>query len=164
VVPPLNFAMVAPGIYRSGFPNQRSHQFMLGLGIRTIIYLANDPKQSALDQHTQFALQNGITFKHYRLHHNNLPLEEMDIATVTEVLAILTNPTASTTGTQQYQHQHQHPVLVHCNKGVRRVGCVVGCLRRLQMWSMAAILDEFQRFSGDKIRINDQEFIESFDL
>ncbi|OLY84663.1 putative tyrosine-protein phosphatase [Smittium mucronatum] len=37
LVPPLNFGMVAPGIYRSGFPNLRNHNFLLSLGLKKIM-------------------------------------------------------------------------------------------------------------------------------
>ena len=33
----------------------------------------------------------------------------------------------------------------------------MGCLRKLQGWSMASIFDEYRRFSGAKLRIADQE-------
>lgn len=58
--------------------------------------------------------------------------------------------------------KRNHPVLIHCNKGKYRVGCLVGCLRRLQGWSHISILEECARFAGDKIA--DEEFIEMFDL
>lgn len=58
--------------------------------------------------------------------------------------------------------KRNHPVLIHCNKGKYRVGCLVGCLRRLQGWSHISILEEYARFAGDKIA--DEEFIEMFDL
>jgi tyrosine-protein phosphatase SIW14 len=58
-----------------------------------------------------------------------------------------------------------HPVLVHCLKGKvslslnpqHRVGCLVGCLRKYQGWSLSSIFDEYRRFSGVKLRIADQE-------
>jgi protein tyrosine/serine phosphatase len=28
-----------------------------------------------------------------------------------------------------------HPILIHCNKGKHRTGCLVGCLRKVQCWS-----------------------------
>jgi hypothetical protein len=37
VVPPLNFAMVAPGVYRSGYPNKRNFPFLRRLGLRSIM-------------------------------------------------------------------------------------------------------------------------------
>ena len=33
-------------------------------------------------------------------------------------------------------------VLIHCNQGKHRTGSLVGCLRALNHWSMAAIFDE----------------------
>ena len=37
VVPPLNFAMVAPGVYRSGYPNKRNFPFLRRLGLKSIL-------------------------------------------------------------------------------------------------------------------------------
>ena len=28
-----------------------------------------------------------------------------------------------------------HPLLIHCNKGKHRTGCLIGCLRKVQHWS-----------------------------
>jgi len=39
----------------------------------------------------------------------------------------------------------------------------VGCLRKLQHWSLMSIFDEYQRFAGKTVRIADQQFIELFD-
>ena len=50
-----------------------------------------------------------------------------------------------------------HPILIHCNKGKYRIGCLIGCLRKLQKWSLASIFDEYRRFSGSTLRIADQE-------
>ena len=44
-----------------------------------------------------------------------------------------------------------------------RAGCLVGCLRKLQHWSLMSIFDEYQRFAGKTVRIADQQFIELFD-
>lgn len=53
---------------------------------------------------------------------------------------------------------------MHCNKGKHRVGCLVGCLRKLQQWTLTAIFDEYQRFAGQTVRIADQQFIELFQV
>lgn len=39
VVPPINFAMVAPGIYRSGHPNKKNSGFLRGLDLKGIMYV-----------------------------------------------------------------------------------------------------------------------------
>ncbi|KAJ3106158.1 tyrosine-protein phosphatase siw14 [Phlyctochytrium planicorne] len=55
-------------------------------------------------------------------------------------------------------------VLIHCNKGKHRTGCLVGCLRKIQHWSFTSIFDEYRRFSHPKSRSMDQQFIELFDI
>lgn len=37
LVPPLNFAMVAPGVYRSGHPNKNNFPLMRKLGLKVIV-------------------------------------------------------------------------------------------------------------------------------
>lgn len=56
----------------------------------------------------------------------------------------------------------RHPVLIHCNKGKHRTGCLVGCLRKVQRWSLTSIFDEYRRYAGTKTRDLDQQFIELF--
>lgn len=43
-----------------------------------------------------------------------------------------------------------------------RSGCVVGCLRQQQGWSMASIVSEFEQFSEPEGSFSDLQFIESF--
>jgi len=56
-----------------------------------------------------------------------------------------------------------HPILIHCNKGKHRTGCLVGCLRKVQGWGLSSIFDEYIRFAQPKARIVDQRCIELFD-
>lgn len=37
VAPPANFGMVDKGLYRSGFPDAGSFEFMRGLGLRSVV-------------------------------------------------------------------------------------------------------------------------------
>lgn len=39
VVPPINFSLVVPGIYRSGHPNKKNFSFLRRLGLRGIMYV-----------------------------------------------------------------------------------------------------------------------------
>lgn len=54
LVPPENFAVVCPGVYRCGFPKKRNFSFMETLGLRTVLYVdvpalgsKSDPPQNA---------------------------------------------------------------------------------------------------------------------
>ena len=56
-----------------------------------------------------------------------------------------------------------YPVLVMCNLGRHRTGTVIGCLRKLQRWNLSAILEEYRRYAGPKVRVMNEQFIELFD-
>ncbi|PWY98367.1 hypothetical protein BCV70DRAFT_202145 [Testicularia cyperi] len=146
VVPPLNFNMVSRGIYRSGHPNERNFEFMRRLNLKSIMYLGNEDYRSNV---VGWARGEGISIFHFRLAINKEPMAEMDGTDVTAALNVILNRANS-------------PILIHCNKGKYRVGCLVGLLRRLQGWSHTSIFEEYSRFAGTKI--SDLEFIEVFDL
>ncbi|OAY80092.1 putative tyrosine-protein phosphatase, partial [Ananas comosus] len=56
-----------------------------------------------------------------------------------------------------------HPILIHCNRGKHRTGCLVACLRKLQSWCLTSVFEEYRRFAADKSRLSDMRFIEMFD-
>lgn len=55
-----------------------------------------------------------------------------------------------------------HPLLIHCNAGKHRTGCVSGCVRKLQGWPLVSIFSEYLHFTGSKPRLADQMFIEMY--
>ncbi|GAC72991.1 molecular chaperone Prefoldin, subunit 3 [Moesziomyces antarcticus T-34] len=146
VVPPLNFSMVSRGIYRSGHPNERNFEFLRRLNLKSVMYLGTEDYRSNM---TSWTASQGIQTFHLRLAINKEPTAEMDEADVVRALQLILQPA-------------NWPMLIHCNKGKYRVGCIVGLLRRLQGWSHTSIFEEYTRFAGTKI--SDLEFIEVFDL
>ncbi|KAI8813249.1 protein-tyrosine phosphatase [Cladochytrium replicatum] len=146
VVPPLNFAMVAPGVYRSGHPNRKNFPFLKKLGLKSVMYLCTDDYS---EDNLKFFAENNITIFHVKIESNKEPFEEIDHGLMEDALLKMLDI-------------RNHPILIHCNKGKHRVGCLVGCLRKLQNWGMTSIFDEYRRFTGVKYRIVDQEYIEVF--
>jgi len=57
-----------------------------------------------------------------------------------------------------------HPVLVCCTSGIFQTAPLVGCLRRVQNWSLTAILDEYRAFAGPRGRLTHEQYIEFFDV
>ncbi|OAV93025.1 hypothetical protein PTTG_02825 [Puccinia triticina 1-1 BBBD Race 1] len=108
--PPPNFAIVAPGIFRSSFPKPNTFNS----------WLNSNYGQSFPEDKIRLALRQVLDVRN-------------------------------------------HPMLIHCNKGKHRTGCLVGCLRKLQHWSSTAIFDEYRRYAFPKSRNMDQQFIELFD-
>ncbi|OZJ01751.1 hypothetical protein BZG36_05244 [Bifiguratus adelaidae] len=139
--------MVESGVYRSGHPNVQNLPFLRRLKLKTIMYLAMEDPTAEM---SHFVEVSGIQLLHYRMEGNKEPFIEISTSDVQHALTTLLD-------------QRNHPVLIHCLKGKHRVGCLVGCLRKMQQWSMTSVFDEYRRFADTK-GLADQEFIETFDI
>ncbi|WAR52418.1 hypothetical protein PtB15_1B860 [Puccinia triticina] len=145
--PPPNFAIVAPGIFRSSFPKPEHFQFLAQLKLRTILTLVQEPYPLELVKHYESV---GIKLIQYAIPGNKEPFVHIPEDKIRLAL-------------RQVLDVRNHPMLIHCNKGKHRTGCLVGCLRKLQHWSSTAIFDEYRRYAFPKSRNMDQQFIELFD-
>jgi len=149
-IPPNNFSPVERRLYRSASPLPMSFPFLKLLGIKTIIWLASeDPNDLVLD----FVDDNDIRLEHLGLLTEGIkPWDPIHTSTVQEALELIID-------------LDNHPVLMCCGMGRHRTGAVVGCLRKLQGWSFASLVDEYQRFTGLKSeRSNVELMVENFDL
>ncbi|KAK2377346.1 Phosphotyrosine protein phosphatases superfamily protein [Trifolium repens] len=147
-IPPLNFAMVDNGIFRSGFPEPSNFSFLQTLGIRSIIYLCPEPYPEA---NMEFLKSNGIKLYHFGIEGHKEPFVNIPEDTIREALKVLLDV-------------RNHPVIIHCKRGKHRTGCLVGCYRKLQKWCLSSVFDEYQRFAAAKARVSDQRFVELFDI
>mmetsp|Transcript_32629 Transcript_32629/g.103986 ORF Transcript_32629/g.103986 Transcript_32629/m.103986 type:complete len:265 (-) Transcript_32629:31-825(-) len=145
-IPPINFSMVEKGIYRSGYPNKKNVPFLEKLGLHSIVYLCPEPYP---EQMASFLSGNNIRVFHFGIEGNKEPFVEIPEDMIRKALKVL-------------QDKRNHPILIHCNKGKHRTGCLVGCLRKCLHWSLTSIFDEYRRFAGTKVRMLDQQFIELF--
>ena len=145
-VPPENFARVCEGIYRSSFPRIENFEFLKSLGLRSILCLI--PEEYPIEN-SKFNESNGIRFYQIGLSGNKEPFVKIKPELVTEAIKILISP-------------ENQPVLLHCNRGKHRTGCIVGCIRKLQKWSHSMIFDEYRKFAYPKERPLDQQFIEMY--
>jgi hypothetical protein len=59
VIPPVNFELVAPGVYRSGFPTRRNIEFLHRLGLRSVLRLSVREKKYSPEVSAFFA-DNGV--------------------------------------------------------------------------------------------------------
>ncbi|XP_039155476.1 LOW QUALITY PROTEIN: tyrosine-protein phosphatase DSP1 [Eucalyptus grandis] len=146
--PPLNFAMVDNGIFRSGFPDCANFAFLQTLGLRSIICLCPEPYPEA---NMEFLKSSGIKLFQFGIEGYKEPFVYIPEETIREALKVLLDV-------------RNHPVLIHCKRGKHRTGCLVGCLRKLQRWCLSSIFDEYQRFAAAKARVSDQRFMELFDI
>ncbi|BAF10171.2 LOC128684019 [Oryza sativa Japonica Group] len=147
LVPPLNFAEVNDGIFRSGFPAADNFAFLLSLKLRSIVYLCPEPYP---EENTRFLEQNGIKLHQFGIDGSKELLVNIPEEKIREALKVILDV-------------RNQPVLIHCKRGKHRTGCVVGCLRKLQKWCLTSVFDEYQHFAAAKARSTDQRFMELFD-
>ncbi|XP_011100367.1 probable tyrosine-protein phosphatase At1g05000 [Sesamum indicum] len=146
--PPLNFAMVDNGIFRSGFPDSANFSFLKTLNLRSIIYLCPEPYP---DANVEFLRLNGIQLFQFGIEGYKEPFVNIPEDKISEALKVTIDV-------------KNHPLLIHCKRGKHRTGCLVGCLRKLQRWCLTSVFDEYQRFATVKARVSDQRFMELFDV
>ncbi|EIT78324.1 hypothetical protein AO1008_09299 [Aspergillus oryzae 100-8] len=97
-----------------------------------------------------FLRENGIAHFRIIVQANKDPEEKTPDHVINGILEILLN-------------KANHPILIHCNKGKHRTGCVVACFRKVQGWNLRDVLDEYLSYSWPKSRALDERFIEAFD-
>ncbi|CAM8888903.1 unnamed protein product [Rhodiola kirilowii] len=148
LVPPFNFSMVEDGIYRSALPQPPNLPFLKTLKLRSIIYLCPEPYPV---ENSQFLESNGIQLFQFGIEGTKESSVSDLNNSITEALKVIIDV-------------RNHPVLIHCKRGKHRTGCVVGCLRRFQKWCLSSVFEEYQRFTGEKSRVTDMQFIEAFDV
>jgi len=150
--PPVNFAMVDVGVYRSGYPSVENLPFLKKLRLKSIVYLCPEAYPAVNDT---FVKQEGIRLYQLGIEGNKeTETDEVcrDILAdiIKRALRVVLDPM-------------NHPLLIHCNKGKHRTGYLVGCLRKLQGWCMAAVEDEYGKHAGSKVRALEVEFMRQFD-
>ena len=145
--PPLNFGLVAPGIYRSGMPGRNSVAYLRRLGLRTLVRLVDGPAYPPAVEEWIAAARVAVI--DCRVGTNREPLVAMDGGALAEALAAAQRP-------------ERQPVLVHCLRGQRETGVLVGCMRQQQRWSLVATFDEYRRFAGSAASLLDLQTIELF--
>jgi len=146
-VPPTNFGAVLSGaVFRSQFPLPENFSFIKSLKLKTILTLVPEPYPKP---YVQFLEDNGI--KQIRVHvPANKEVVKIEATTMLQALGVVLD-------------RKNYPLLIHCNKGKHRTGCVVGCFRKVLGDSMDSILNEYHTYAGKKARKLDEEFISGFD-
>jgi tyrosine-protein phosphatase SIW14 len=58
----------------------------------------------------------------------------------------------------------KYPLMLHCNHGKHRTGCVVGVIRKISGWETSNVLDEYKAFAEPKARECDLDYIKTFQV
>lgn len=74
VIPPANFAMVCPGVYRSGYPKPMNHSFLKSLKLKTLIFMCPEDCDEA---NRDFCKQSGIVILQFGIQGNKEPFSDI---------------------------------------------------------------------------------------
>ncbi|KAJ9138600.1 Tyrosine phosphatase [Pleurostoma richardsiae] len=143
---PLNFGVVVPGVYRSSFPKEGDYPFLKSLELKTVVTLV---QKDFPETYEPFLKANGI--KHYVFDMKGTKKEEIPMKTMKAILRLVLD-------------RQNHPLLIHCNHGKHRTGCVVAVVRKVSGWDLSTILDEYKSYATPKVRECDTKYITDFEL
>ena len=143
---PVNFQTIGPGLYRSSYP-QPPHFYELDkLNLKTIVTLV---PQTLPEPYAKFISRNEITHHHIPILANKDPDIYTSDDTICKVLELMLD-------------QSNYPMLIHCNKGKHRTGCVTASFRRVTGWTFEACVAEYEQYAKPKDRALDKVFIGRF--
>lgn len=143
---PDNLAVVVPGIYRSSYPQTEHHEYLKRLGLKTIITLVS---KGFPDGFEAFMQENDI--RHVLINVEATKRADIPDSTLHSILNIALDTV-------------NQPVLIHCNHGRHRTGCVVAAIRHWQEWPCERIMDEYKHFAEPKARPGDLDYIANFNV
>lgn len=141
---PANFGTVVPGIYRSSYPKDADYAFLQQLKLKTIITLVD---KELPETFVPFMKANNIQHRHITM--QGTKKETIPIQTMAAILEVI-------------HDKRNHPLLIHCNHGKHRTGCVVALVRKIQNWDSERVLDEYRAYASPKIRDCDVDYISKF--
>ncbi|KAK9424025.1 putative Tyrosine phosphatase family-domain-containing protein [Seiridium unicorne] len=145
-VQPQNFSLVIPGVYRSSYPQAQDFTYLQGLKLKTIVTLVS---KEIPEGYQVFLDGNGI--QHLTFDMAGTKKADIPLTMMRSIIGLIAD-------------EENHPMLIHCNQGKHRTGCVVGVLRRYHGWDTASALDEYERFAHPKIRPTDVHYLRNFQL
>lgn len=144
---PVNFQVIAPGLYRSSYPQYAHFNKLADLELKTIVTLV--PEALPFD-YANFISSNGIVHYHIPILANKDAENFTPAETINKVLAVMLDPS-------------NYPMMIHCNKGKHRTGCMTACFRKVTGWTLEACIAEYERYSAPKSRTLDKVFIDQYD-
>lgn len=150
LTPPLNFAMVEEGVYRSAYPTEANVPYLRHIGIRTVVLLSIE----VLPGPVRRSLAADVTGKTTFSYATRGPIRVVDVADLSTWRVDGRNSGDDFSRRDVMRaldfavDRQWHPVLFACPLGELQTSVFVGCMRRYQHWSLAAIVSECELFTN----------------
>ncbi|GLI77650.1 tyrosine-protein phosphatase siw14 [Penicillium ochrochloron] len=146
LVIPERFAQVVKGVYRSSFPEAVHLTVLEIVGVKTILRFVEEQYCQAVQQ---FCAMNNIRCVSIPV----VPNKEGTVKTPDETVNTIMDA---------LMDKRNHPILVHCNQGKHRTGCMIACFRKLQGWGRHTVINEYRSFAWKKARPLDEAFFAAY--
>jgi tyrosine-protein phosphatase SIW14 len=143
-----NFGEVIPGVYRSSYPLSEHFDFCQTLGLRTVVTLVNKDDERSVNLGA-FVQRNGI--RHVVFNMQGTKKEEIPHHTMQAILGVVLDRSC-------------YPLLIHCNHGKHRTGCVVAATRKIAGWPVDTVVEEYRTFAEPKVRDCDVAYITALEV
>ncbi|KAK0263228.1 hypothetical protein B0A54_00592 [Friedmanniomyces endolithicus] len=148
LVPPPNYGAVQEGeLYRSAYLQDRNLDFLKLLGIRNVLCLVDTEPSEA---YSHWISSQDITRHRVDIAPNKDGQVKTTWDSLCEALLIVMDSA-------------RYPLLIHCNQGKHRTGCIIACLRKIQHWPIDDVIAEYQAYANPKARPGDIDLIRAFD-
>ncbi|KAJ2356482.1 protein-tyrosine-phosphatase, partial [Coemansia sp. RSA 2611] len=146
LIPPYRFERVQDRLYRGGYPKPRNFRFLRRQRLRTLVSLVPADRDTNLGDFCRAEHIERICIG-VESPSENVTLTEQ---VVSRCLELMTDPARA-------------PLYLHCLDGSNVTGVVVMCLRKLQLWRVASLQNEYLRFEQDgEIIPEESEFVELY--
>ncbi|KAH3668450.1 hypothetical protein OGAPHI_002204 [Ogataea philodendri] len=152
--PPIKFAKVQNTVSRGAYPRPINYRYLETLNLKTMIALtAQDISMENDPSLYSFCTKNNINLVHIETDSSSkdkgkkrgIPIEPEQVLRILELIL----------------DKKSSPVYIFCNNGGQITSLAIACLRKIQLWNLVSIYDEFVNYSTT-INQNDRAFIESF--
>ncbi len=134
---------IEQGIYRSSFPHSCNIQHLNSLKLKTVVTLVSTTFESDLKEWlaTSNVEHFRIIIPAHKSKEDSIPMEN-----IAQVLSLMNDET-------------KRPILIHCNKGKHRTGCMTACFRKLHGMDDVQAITEYHEYARPKARAYDIAFI-----
>ncbi|KPI90864.1 hypothetical protein ABL78_0097 [Leptomonas seymouri] len=149
LVPPLNFAMVEEGVFRSAYPTEATVPYLRHIGIRNVVLLSIE----TLPNPVKRSLGADVTGKTAAGYATRGPIRVINVAEMRTWRVDGMNSGDDFSRRDVIRaldfavDRQWHPVLFACPLGELQTNLLVGCMRRYQHWSLASIFSECELFT-----------------
>ena len=143
-----NYGIIEPAVFRSAFPTPDTFAHVRMLALRTVVNLSQEALTRAA---AAFLAEQNVQVADVGLQVWTHPAcEPISHELIKEALRYVLD-------------KAHHPLLVVSASGTHQVGALVGCLRRMQGWTLSSTLEEYRHYAAPSARLATEHFIELWD-